>query len=160
MTKRYGSLVGTPKQAAPVVLVDQAFERNSLEILVRDTITLAAAPIADTIQVAVLGWESVLDPYECFISNAALGASTTLSLGDVTYPAALDAAYSTVAAAQKQVLSAVTIGNYGQPLWSLLGYASLAAAKLVGAQCELLLTIAGGAATGVVTWRLAGVRRI
>lgn len=160
MTKRYGSLVGTPKQAAPIVLVDMAYERVNLEVLVRDTITLAAAPIADTIQVCVLGWESVLSPYDCFISNGALGASTTISFGDVTYPAALDAAFSTVAAAQKQALSAVAIGSYFLPLWQTLGYASLAAAKAVGSQCELLFTIGGGAATGVITWEMAGVRRI
>ena len=159
MTKRYGSLVGTPLNATPALVVDKAFSRTQLGVLVRDTITLAAAPIADTISLGVFGWETVLDQYDCFLSNAALGASTTLSIGDVTYPAALDAAFSTSSAAQKTLCSAVTIGNYFQPLWSLLGYATLAAAQAVGLQCELLATIGGAAATGVVTWRFTGERR-
>jgi hypothetical protein len=129
MVKRYGSLVGAVKQTVPVQLVDQAYERIGQEVLVRDTITLAAAAIGDTFQCAVLGWETVLDPFDCYTSNAALGATTTLSLGDVTFPTALDNAVATNAAAQKQACSAVGIGNYGQPLWQLLGYASLAAAK-------------------------------
>jgi hypothetical protein len=102
----------------------------------------------------------VIDPFESFVTFGALGASTTLGLGDATFPAALDSAVSTAAAAQKQILSAITIGNYFQPLWSLLGYASLAAAQKVGTQCELLFTIGGAAATGVVTWSLKGERRI
>ena len=57
-------------------------------------------------------------------------------------------------------LPAVSIANYYQPLWAQLGYASLAAAKLVGLQCELLFTLAGAAATGVLTWRFAGRRKI
>lgn len=160
MPTLFGSLVGTPINATPPQLADKSYSRTSQGIIVCDTITLAAAAIATIIRADTVGWETVLDPYECFASNAALGASTTVSFGDVTNPAALDAAYSTVAAAQKTLLSAITIGNYFQPLWSQLGYATLAAAKAVSAQCNLGFTIAGGAATGVFTWRLCGQRRI
>lgn len=161
MTKRYGSLVGSVKQNVPFRPVDSAFENGKDMILVRDTILLAAAPIADTISLGVFGWESVLDPVGCDVYFDALGAASTLSVGDVTYPAALAAATDThTAAGSMKALKTITIGNWFQPLWQQLGYASLAAAKAVGNQCELLATIAGGAATGNVTWQFKGARRI
>jgi hypothetical protein len=162
MTKLYGSLVGAIKQISPMQPVDNAYERNNDAILVRDTITLAAAAAATTIQAIVgLGWESVLHPPGCYVANGALGAGVTISLGDVTYPAALAAATAVNAAGTTlSGLPAVTIGNYWQPLWQQLGYASLTAAKAVGPQAELLFTIAGAAATGILTWQLSGVRRI
>lgn len=159
MTKRYGSLVGAVKQLAPMRPVDNAFENNG-DVLVRDTITLAAAPIADTISLGIMGWESVLDPFDSDVNFDALGAGTTLSIGDVTFPAALAAATATNAAGTLKPLKTIANANYFQPLWQLLGYATLAAAKAVANQCELLATIAGGAATGVVTWQFKGVRRI
>lgn len=160
MTKRYGSLVGAVKQLVPMRPVDTAFENGKDMILVRDTVLLAAAPIADTIQLAIVGWETVIDPVTSDIYFDALGAGTTLSVGDVTYPAALGAATATNAAGSMKALKTITIGNWFQPVWQQLGYASLAAAKLVGNQCELLGTIAGGAATGNVSWQFKGARRI
>ena len=163
MAKRYGVLVGTPLQTIPVVQVDKTFIRTNQEIIVRDTIALAAAAINDTVQASVLGWESVLDPFECLVNFANLGATTTMSFGDVTFPAALDAAIVTSAASLPvgvQLLSAVPIANYWQPLWSLLGYATLAAAQKVGLQCELLFRTNVAPMTGQVTWRLCGERRI
>jgi hypothetical protein len=159
MTLRTGSLYGTPITSYPPIPVDKAYSRTNQEILVRDTITLAAAPAADTVLALITGWETVLDIYDCFWSSAALGAGVTLSLGDATYPTALDNAVASNAAQQKQAGSAVTFGNYGKPLWALLGYASLAAAQAVAAQCTLLFTIGGAAATGVLSWRFAGERR-
>lgn len=159
MTKRYGILVGAVKQLAPMRPVDNAFENNG-DVIVRDVITLAAAPIADTISLGIMGWESVLDPADCDMNWDALGAGVTLSVGDVTFPAALAAATAANAAGSLKPLKTITNANFYQPLWSLLGYATLAAAKLVGNQCELLATIAGGAATGVVNWQFKGVRRI
>jgi hypothetical protein len=163
MTVYYGSLVGTPTQnTIPPQLSDMAYSRTNQEILIRDTVTLAAAAIGSQIWAGLMGWESVLDPFDCLISNAALGASTTFSFGDgsASYYNGLDSAVSTSSAAQKQLLSAVSIGNYFQPLWANLGYASLAAAVATAPQCALFFQIGGAAATGVVTWRLAGARRI
>ena len=160
MATLYGSLVGTPQNATPPIPSDKSFSRTSQGVLVCDTITLAAAAIGTIIHADTLGWETMLDPYECFASNAALGASTTISFGDITYPAALDAAYATNAASQKTLMSAIGIGSYFQPLWSQLGYATLAAAKAVSNQCNLGFTVGGAAATGVFTWRLLGQRRM
>lgn len=161
MTKRYGLLVGTPKQAFPTAIVDMGLENATDVILVRDKIILAAAPAADVISLGVIGWDSIIDPIGSDLYFDALGASTTLSIGDVTYPAALAAATDThTAAGSVKALKAITIGNWYEPLWQTLGYATLAAAKLIGNQCELLATIAGGAATGNVAWQLKGQRRI
>ncbi len=161
MTKRYGTLVGTPKQTFPTGIVDMGLENGTDSILVRDRIVLAAAPIADTISLGVFGWDSIIDPIASDVYFDALGANTTLSVGDVSFPAALAAATDThTAAGSLKVLKTITIGNWYQPLWQTLGYATLAAAKAIGAQCELLATIAGGAATGNVAWQLKGQRRI
>jgi hypothetical protein len=161
MTKRYGALVGAVTQQVPAVPVDMAFKDTSDHILVRDQILLAAAPIADTISLGIFGWETVLDPVACDVYFDALGANSTLSIGDVNYPAALAAATDThTAAGSVKALKTITIGNWFQPLWQQLGYASLAAARLVETQCELLATIAGGAATGNVVWQFKGQKRI
>lgn len=165
MTKRYGALVGATKQnfiSGVGGLVDSYFERNNVALLVLDTITLAAAPVADTIQAIVgLGWESMLLPASCKIWNGALGAGVLLSLGDITYPNALiNAQAASGAGSTLTGLSNVSIASYGQPLWAMLGYASLAAAKAVGPQAELIFTISGAAATGVLTWEFSGIRRI
>lgn len=160
MTTRYGSLVGTPLQSTPPKPADATLIRTKDAIIVRDTIVLAAAPVADVISLSKLGWESVLDPDGCKMWFDALGANSTLSIGDVTYPAALAAATDThTAAGNLNMLKTLTIGTYFQPLWQQLGYATLAAAQLIGSRCELLATVAGGAVTGNVTWQLKGQRR-
>src|SRR4051812_12390423 len=90
MPTLYGSLVGTPKQAARKVPVPHGLDRATDHVIVRDTIELAAAAAATNIQAAVLGWESILDPYQSDFSFDDMGAgAVTLSLGDVTYPNAL-----------------------------------------------------------------------
>lgn len=160
MTKRYGSLVGAVIQGFPRQNVDMALKDTVDKIMVRDTVLLAAAPIADVISLGFFGWESVLDPLYCDLAFDALGAGSTLSIGDVTFPAALAAATATNAAGALKPLKTITIANYFQPLWQLLGYASLAAAQAIGTKCELLATIAGGAATGNVTWQFRGSPRI
>lgn len=161
MTKRYGSLVGALKQLVPIKPIPMALELSTDRCIVRDTILLAAAPIADTISLGLIGWETVLDPVACDLYFDALGAASTLSIGDVTYPAALAAATDThTAAGTMKVMKSVTIGSYFLPLWQQLGYATLAAAQAVGSKCELLATIAGGAATGNVTWQIKGSLRI
>lgn len=161
MAKQYGVYVGTPKQASPMRPVDAAYENCDAAILVRDKVEVAAAA-ADTVQLAVLGWETILDPFECVFACDDLGAGGTIKIGDVTYPAAFANAVDTDAAAlgRTTMLSAVDINNYYKPLWEMLGYATLAAAKLVGAQCELLLTRNTTAGAGTLVWQMKGQRRI
>ncbi len=158
MTKRFGSLVGTPKQATRPLPTSSQYERGSDHVLVRDTITFAAAPIADTCQLATLPWETVISP-GATLYNAALGAGVTISVGDVTFPAALAAATACNAAGSFLMTKTVAVGLLFAPLWQMLGYADLATAKAVGAQCELLATIAGGAATGAMSWQMHGQAR-
>ncbi|MGH6971050.1 MAG: hypothetical protein ACREEQ_05505, partial [Caulobacteraceae bacterium] len=151
MAEHFGSLVGTPSQSSPLTLVDNAYARCPMDVIVRDTIALAAAPVADTIQAAVVGWDTVLDPDDCFLHTSGLGAGVTLSFGAAGFATALDDAVAVNAAGNVNLCSALGIGSYYQPLWQALGYASLAAAKAVANQCELLFTLAGAAATGTVT---------
>ena len=160
MTKRYGSLVGAVKQLAPTQLVDMALENSKDKIIVRDTVVLAAAPIADVIQIGYVGWDTVLDPLGCDVYFDALAANTTISVGDVTSPTALAAATATSSAGSMKALKSVTINNWFQPLWQQLGYATLAAAQAVGTKAELLATVGGAAATGNVTWQFKGSSRI
>lgn len=163
MAEHYGTFVGAVKQLAPVQPVDNAFERVKDEVIVRDLFTNAAATAQnDTIQVAVnLGWETILDPDGCKAHWTAGGAGCTLSLGDATHPTALDNAVDISAAGSANLLSAITKPNYYLPLWQALGYATLAAAKAVALQCELIFTIGGAVfAAGTITWKLVGVRRI
>lgn len=163
MATIYGSLVGTPKQNTPFTAVDQAYERCFDEVLVRDTIVLNATANGTLIQaIAGLGWESVLEPNGCKAFWGVLGAGVTLSFGDVTFPTALDNAVDVHAAGNALLMSAVAITKYYQPLWQILGYATLAAAQAVAQQCTLIFTL-GGANTAAgnqsVVWRLSGARR-
>ncbi len=160
MAKQYGAYVGTPRNSAPPKLVPHGFENGSDHIIVRDTVELAAAA-ADMVQLAVLGWECVLDPDGCKVWFDDLGTGGTISIGDVTYPAALAATVNTDSAAgNTNMLAAIDIANYFKPLWQMLGYATLAAAKLVGGRCELLLTRNATSGAGTVTWQIKGQRRI
>ncbi|PIB96511.1 hypothetical protein [Caulobacter sp. X] len=159
MTKYYGSLVGTPKRATPPALISYALENSSDKILVRDTIELAAAAATDTVSLVFLPWETVLAPSSAFYFDD-LGTGTTLSIGDVTYPTALcNAQDVATAAGSALVMKSVDIANYFKPLWQMLGYASLAAAQAVGSRCELLATVGAAAATGTLTWQIAGTPR-
>lgn len=161
MTKRYGSLVGAVKQLVPMQPVDSAFENTKDKVLVRDLITLAAAPAADTIQLGVFGWETMFDPLESALYFDSLGANTTISIGDATAPTALVNAQDThTAAGSVTPFKPASLANWYQPLWQALGYASLAAARLVGNKCELLLTINTAAATGNLAWQFRGQGRI
>lgn len=164
MTKYYGSLVGAVKQLSPMRPVDMAFENSKDQILVRDTIELAAVAAGSTVQLAVLGWEDVLDPFACTFACDDLGTGGTISIGDVTYPTALANAVNTDSAAlgPTQMMSNVDIANYFKPLWQILGYATLAAAQLIGSKCEVLLTRNTAAVTGTctVTWQMKGQSRI
>jgi hypothetical protein len=162
MAEHYGTFVGTPKQSSPINPVDNAYERIADQILVRDVYTNAGATAQnDTIQCAVLGWETIIDPDGSKVHFTAGGAGCTLSLGDATHATALDNAVDIHAAGSANLLSAITVPNYYLPLWQLLGYASLAAAKAVAKQCELLFTIGGANfAAGTITWKLVGIRRI
>ncbi|BBF79917.1 hypothetical protein EM6_0494 [Asticcacaulis excentricus] len=125
-----------------------------------DSVELAAAPVADRIFLGNFLLEAILDPYGSDYSYDALGASTTLSIGDTANPAALAAAASTASAGTRKIMASVGIEKYPMPLWQVLGYASLEAA--IAAQSRkngtvnLYATIGGAAATGTVTWQIKG----
>ncbi len=156
MAKQFGSLVGTPRQANH--LVGMGYEKCTDHIIVRDKVLLAAAA-ADTVQCCLVGWESILSPGSKFWFDD-LGTGGTVSLGDVTYPNALANAVNTDSAAgSSDALAAVAPANYFKPLWQMLGYATLAAAQAVGAQCEMLFTRNTAAGAGNMAWQITGQPR-
>jgi hypothetical protein len=159
MAKFYGSLVGTPQQSVPLRQVDKAFANGLNAMMVRDRITLAAAPSGSVVSLAVVGWDAVIDPWAFNIYHGAMGAGVLGTLGDVTYPSAL------MGTTDFSTQSGVQAGLQGfpnapmLPVWQSLGYPDLATARLVGPKCELLLTLSGGAATGVILWSIQGEAR-
>lgn len=159
MTKFYGSLVGVAVVASPRPLtIPMGRKMYTDHGIVRDRVLLAAAAIADTISLGFMAWETVIAPASDIWWDA-LGASTTLKIGDITFPSALSAAFATNAAGTTKILSSVPIGNYFKTLWEQLGYADLKTAQAVGVQCEILAKIAGGACTGNVVWQISGQPR-
>lgn len=155
MAKYLGSLIGAILAARPAMLVSTALAGSPDKILARDTIELAAAA-TDVVQAAIVPWETVLSPAsKVFFDD--LGSGTTLSFGDINYPNALiNAQDVATAAGNADAMKSVDIANYFKPLWQQLGYASLAAAKLIGPQCELLFRINTAAAAGTLSWQLIG----
>ncbi len=160
MAKRYGSLVGAVKQTVPMRPVGEAYENSSDQVMVRDVINLAAVPINDTIQLLVTGWESVVDLFGSQFGNDAMGAGVTMTVGDVTFPAALLTGQALTAAGSGRLFGGAPPAKHGMPMWQMLGYADLKTAKKVGQKCELLATIAGGPATGNLAWLVKGQSRI
>jgi hypothetical protein len=162
MTTYYGSKVGTLKQATRPTPIPSVFERGTDHILCRDTIELAAAA-GSLVELAVLPWETVISPSSRLWFDD-LGSAQTFDIGDVTYPTALVSGTDTGTAASGAdgvaFLKSVDIANYFKPLWEMLGYASLAAAKLIGAQCQLLGRVNTNTATGTVTWQISGQARL
>jgi hypothetical protein len=162
MTKHYGTFVGTPKQSSPPTPVDMGYERSFDETIVRDVYTNAGATaFTDTISAAIVGWDTLLDYDDCRAHWTAGGAGCTLSFGSAGFPNALDNAVDIHLAGAASLGSAITVPNYWRPVWQDLGYATLAAAKLVANQCELIFTInTANFAAGSLTWRLKGSRRL
>lgn len=159
MAKYYGSLVGSLLSAVQSTpLIPTTLKNGQDQILIRDTIELNAVA-NDTVQLAVLSWETVLSPSGLFYFDD-LGTGCTISVGDITYPNALcNAQDVATAAGSALIMKSVDIANYFKPLWQQLGYASLAAAKAVGEKCELLFKVNSAAAAGTLTWQLFGQKR-
>lgn len=159
MPKFIGSYA-TAAAATSAGLVDQGRAGGRVCRLAHDFVTADAAQ-NDTIQLGYFDWDTLLDPELSVVEFTDLGTSVTMDIGDVTYPDALCAAQDVATAAGTcNPLKSVTIANRRKPLWEMLGYASLAAAKLIGARCELLATLEGAnPASGTVGWTIYGSPR-
>lgn len=157
MAKFFGSLIGSIISAAQSVpLVSVAYAGGEDRVLARDTIELAAAA-ADTVSLGNFDWETILNPVTSVFWFDDLGTGNTVSVGDIGFPNALCNAQDTsTAAGSALIMKSVDIANYWKPLWQVLGYASLAAAKAVGKQCELLAKVNSAAATNTLTWQICG----
>lgn len=156
MTKHIGAFA-TLALAASSGLTDQARVGGQVRRLAHDYVTVDAAE-NDTVKLAVLDWDTLLDPTLSIVEFDDFGTSVTLDIGDVTYPAALcDGQDIATAAGTANPCKTLTIAKRRQPLWQALGYATLAAAKLVGSRCELLASFKdANPASGTLGWTLYG----
>jgi|GEM_PF-3505172 len=162
MTKRYGSFRGARLQAVPPLPPIGALGGSFEKRLAFDSFEAAASPaiaVGDKIWIGNISLEARLDPASMYYYDA-LGASTTLSVGDEANPAALAAAASTSSAGSRSLVASVDIADYPKPLWQQLGYASLDAAKaaqpLKNGYVDLYFTVGGAAIVGTLTWQLRG----
>ncbi|PZQ63356.1 MAG: hypothetical protein DI570_09190 [Phenylobacterium zucineum] len=162
MAMFYGSIVGAVISAlSSNPLVSVAHKDGADRIIIRDTVELAAAAANDTVSLVKVDWETVINPDTSKFWFDDLGTGNTVSIGDVTYPNALCNAQDTsTAAGSALIMKSVDVANYFKPLWQVLGYASLAAAKAVGTKCELLAKVNSAAATGTLTWQIFGAKKI
>ena len=147
----------TAAAAANPALNDQARVGGEVRRLAHDYITADAAA-DDTVQLGFVDWDTVIDDVLSEIQFSDFGTGVTLDIGDVTYPAALMDGQDVAAAAGSALIAkSVAIGNRKKPLWGMLGYASLAAAKLIGARCELLATFKdANPDSGTLAWSIYG----
>jgi hypothetical protein len=99
-----------------------------------ESYTCAALASGQTIGVGKLKKDSVF--LDAIVSNAALGTSTTLSLGDASDAVRFMAATSTSSAGTQRILSTAA-ANKG------IGYKYTA-------DTEIILTVGGAAATGII----------
>lgn len=156
MTKHIGAYA-TLALAASTGLTGEGRVNSPVRRLSHDYVTVDAAQ-NDTISLGFFDWDTLLDPELSVVEFTDLGTSVTMDIGDVTDPDALVAAQDVAAAAGTcNLLKSVTIANRRKPLWEMLGYATLAAAKLVGARAELLATLeAADPASGTIGWTIYG----
>jgi len=109
-------------------------------------VTLASAAIADVVQMVNLpNGARLIDGY---LTNAALGASTTLSVG---YAAYKNAAGTTVALSAAAYLAATSTSSAART--DILATIALGAGSVVDANEDglpITITLAGGTASGVV----------
>lgn len=163
MAKLFGELVGIAYSGTSAVAkaTNHAHEKGTDNILRRDRIVLAAAPVNDTISLGKFGSNCYLDPEACIIRHDDLGATTTLDIGReaigavAAAPQAFIAAQDvSTAAGTFNLFKSIPIQNYFKPLWQVLGLASDP-----GGEIELIATVKSSAATGNLVWSFKGQNR-
>lgn len=154
---KFIGLYATAAAAASTGLVADARVNSPVRRLAHDVVTADAAQ-NDTVSLGSFDWDTILDPDLSIVEFTDFGTSVTLDIGDVTYPLALlDSQDIATAAGTVNPLKSVTIANRRKPLWSMLGYASLAAARLIGARCELLAKFMdANPDSGTLGWTIYG----
>jgi hypothetical protein len=112
----------------------------------------------DVVSLGKFDWDTILDPALSIVEFTDFGTGVTLDIGDVTYPTALtDGQDIAAAAGTVNPLKSVSIANRRKPLWSMLGYATLAAARAIGPRCELLASFKdANPDSGTIGWTLYG----
>ncbi|WP_303829389.1 hypothetical protein [Asticcacaulis taihuensis] len=163
MARILGLFVGALLAANPYKAPPAQLAGGGLRVLRNDTTELNANAVADVVPLGTFHWETVIDP-SSQIANDAFAANTTISVGDATYPAALAAAASVSTAGSRSLVASVDIAKYPMPLWKVLGYASLAAAKLTNSSgCELIATLGASTGTptftGTLSWLIKGIEK-
>ena len=132
-------------QNVPSEKIDANEQSGRVRIAFAD-VTLASAAIADVVEMVNLpNGARLLDGY---LTNAALGASTTLSVGHASYK---NAAGTTVALSATAFLAATSTSSAART--DILATIALGAGSVVDANQDglpITITLAGGTASGVV----------
>lgn len=147
----------TAAAAANPPLNDQGRINGQVRRLAHDSWNGDAAQ-NDTVSLGFVDWDTLMDPTLSTLAFDDFGTGVNLDVGDVTYPAALTSGQDISSAAGSiNPLRSVSIANRRRPLWQMLGYASLAAARAVGPRAELLATFKdGNPGVGTLAWTLYG----
>lgn len=157
MTDRYGTLVGKAYDpaATTVTATNNAHEKGTDHILIRDRVELSAAPADDRIFLGRFGSRTVLDPDGCIAWFDDLGTGVTIDVGDATNPDGLvDGQDVATAAGSFNLLKTQDVSAYFKPLWEQLGMSEDPDAPI-----DLYATILGAAATGTFVWQFKGLSR-
>ena len=132
-------------QNVPSEKIDTNEQAGKMRIAFAD-ITLASAAISDVVQMVNLpNGARIIDGY---LTNAALGASTTLSVGNAAYK---NAAGTTVSASATAYLAATSTSSAART--DIFATQALGANSVVNANEDglpITATLAGGTASGVV----------
>ena len=132
-------------QNVPSEKIDTNEQAGKMRIAFAD-VTLASAAISDVVQMVNLpNGARIIDGY---LTNAALGASTTLSVGNAAYK---NAAGTTVALSATAYLAATSTSSAART--DIFATQALGANSVVDANEDGLpisITLAGGTASGVV----------
>lgn len=120
-----GVNVPTRAPGGPNAQAPNGLYKSPMVILVLDRSTwAAAADIGSTIDLGDFPSDIYLAPGHCPLKWTALGAGTTLGVGDATYPTGIVAGLDVAAAGGADLLSQKSPVEWAKPLWQLLGYAA------------------------------------
>lgn len=140
----YGDFVTSKTKAVPQGFADATNARGRNLSLI-DQKTLAGAAVNDRIFLGSVPSSSVIKKDSRFF-HAAMGAAATISIGCANDPNALVNGAAIAAAGE---IDLVAIDNVGKKAWEVLNYA-----EDPGENIDLIATIGGAAATGVIAWEI------
>jgi hypothetical protein len=154
--KLIGLLAGVQIQALQqgrIGIVPELCKDSIDQVLARDYVTFNNNVVGDTVSMGLFKSTTFISAASSYYMKDACGVGCTATFGDATYPAALNATISLVAAGSGILITPAPAAQIAAPLWQRLGYAADP-----GRTIELLMTLGGAnPANGTsVAWQLFG----